>query len=162
MILELSSRERRIRDCFLCAVFCEPFCWCAWRVGEMDDLNLNKRPEPLEICATCEALVVTRLLLWPPHSRRNQSQPASDSLDQSQPVAEERPMRGCEMWDRKQILTDRVSHNEAKSSPVYTQKTAENTNIILHCWWLFKNRKGEFLKMKEKGSSDVLARSSLC
>ena len=88
--------------------------------------------------------------------RRNQSQPASDSLDQSQPVAEERPMRGCEMWDRKQILTDRVSHNEAKSSPVYTQKTAENTNIILHNWWLFKNRKGEFLKMKEKAQMSLL------
>ena len=97
----------------------------------MDDLNLNKRPGPSEICATCEALV-TRLLLWPPRSGRCQSPPASDSLDQSEPLAEGRPIRGCEIKDRKQILTDRVSHNKAKSSPVYTQKTAENTYCSMH------------------------------
>ena len=143
VILELSPRERIIRDqniyyCALCSVNHFAGVQCAWRVGEMDDLNLNKRPGPSEICATCEALV-TRLLLWPPRSGRCQSLPASDSLDQSEPLAEGRPIRGCEIKDRKQILTDRVSHNKAKSSPVYTQKTAENTcgmeNFTLSLWW---------------------------
>ena len=113
-LLEGRMRHKTVvRHLFFYAVFCGPFCWNARRVGEMDDLNLNKRPGPLEICAPCEDRG------WSPEdplSGLHAPAPASDSLDQWEASADGRPIRGCEIRDRKQILTDRVGHKEAKFS----------------------------------------------
>ena len=110
-------RQNETKDCsrylFFYAVFCGPICWNARRVGEMDDLNLNKRPGPLEICAPCEDRG------WSPEdplSGLHAPAPASETLDQWEASADGRPIRGCEIRDRKQILTDRVGHKEAKFS----------------------------------------------